>query len=646
MIRRTAEGDLVIALAGQPNCGKSTLFNAVASLKVDVGNFAGTSVTFAETIVNFEGRRIRLIDLPGTYSISSHDLAEKVARDFLLSGEVLALINVVDASMLSRSLEFTLQLAEMRVPMVVCLNMMDEAKRKGMEIDTAKLEEYLGVPVRTAVAVVGTGIDEVFRQAILAALKPASSRVPKYDRDIEEALDRLLAEYPSALKTGLRLSERFVSLRLLEMDEDFEARVAAIAPSFATRAGEERRKVAAREGRAEATALSSHRHGLVLDLYEKVVRHRRGNVLGPREKIDRFIIHPLGGAITVVGSLLLTFYLAFFMGNGIAAVMDGPFAALRSSIQGMTPGFGPALLIGLFEGVVAGAGIVLPYLVPLLVLLAIFEDTGLLPRIAFMVDGILHRVGLHGSSVVPLVLGFGCNVPAIMATRTLENPHDRWLTMLVVPFVTCSARSVVVIALAGKYLGVLVTVGLYLFGGLISMAVSYALSRSKRRRSLGVIMEVPPLRQPYPRIVARKVWMRLREFVVVAWPVLIVSSLVLSMLSFAGFDGAINSFLAPLTSTWLHLPAAVGIPLFLGLFRKELTLVMLGAALGTDAIGTVLSHSQILVLVIFTMLYVPCVATLAAQWREGGWRTAATSALLNLGVSVGVAGAVARLIPA
>jgi ferrous iron transport protein B len=642
----TGEADLVIALAGQPNCGKSTLFNAVASLKVDVGNFAGTSVTYAETLVNVEGRRIRLIDLPGTYSISSHDLAEKVARDFLLSAEVDALVNVVDASMLSRSLEFTLELAEMRVPMVVCLNMMDEAKRKGMEIDTGTLEEQLGVPVRTAVAVVGAGIDEVFRQAIRVAGLPPSSLAPKYDRDIELAVERLLAEFPAALKADQRVSERFVALRLLETDEDFEKDAAAKAPGFATHVADERQLLAARDGRPETTVISSHRHGLVLDLYERVVRHRRGPVLGARERIDRFLIHPLGGALTVIGSLLLTFYLAFFLGNGIAAVLDGPFGSLRASIQTMSPGFGPALLAGLFEGVVAGAGIALPYLVPLLVLLAIFEDTGLLPRIAFMVDGILHRVGLHGSSVVPLVLGFGCNVPAIMATRTLENPRDRWLTMLVIPFVTCSARSVVIIALAGKYLGVLVTAGLYLFGGLVSMAVSYGLSRSTRRRSLGVIMEVPPLRRPYPRIVARKVWMRLREFVVVAWPVLIVSSLVLSMLSFLGFDGAINRFLAPLTSTWLHLPVAVGIPLFLGLFRKELTLVMLGAALGTDAIGTVLSHGQILVLVIFTMLYVPCVATLAAQWREGGWRTAAASALLNLGVSVGVAGGVARLLPA
>ena len=211
---------------------------------------------------------------------------------------------------------------------------------------------------------------------------------------------------------------------------------------------------------------------------------------------------------------------------------------------------------------------------------------------------------------------------------------------------TCSARSVVIIALAGKYLGVLVTVGLYLFGGLVSMAVSFGVSRSKRRRSLGVIMEVPPLRRPYPKTVARKVWMRLREFVVVAWPVLIVSSLAFSMVSFLGLDAAINRALSPLTVSWLNLPLAVGIPLFLGLFRKELTLVMLGVALGTDAIGTVLSQEQILVLVIFTMLYVPCVATIAVLWREGGWRTAAASSMLNLAVSITVAGGVGYLIRA
>ena len=236
MAPRTDAADAVVALAGQPNCGKSTLFNAVAGFKVDVGNFAGTSVAYAETIVTFEGRRIRLIDLPGTYSISSHDPAEKVARDFLLSGEVDALVNVVDASMLSRSLELTLQLSEMRLPMVVCLNMMDEAQRKGMEIDLPALENQLGAPVRSAVAVVGTGIDEVFRRVLAvkdAALRPAE---PRYGRDVESALTRVLGTDAEGLAKLLPFPPRFVALRLLEMDEDIEARVRPAFSPLAERA--------------------------------------------------------------------------------------------------------------------------------------------------------------------------------------------------------------------------------------------------------------------------------------------------------------------------------------------------------------------------------------------------------------------------
>jgi ferrous iron transport protein B len=276
-------------------------------------------------------------------------------------------------------------------------------------------------------------------------------------------------------------------------------------------------------------------------------------------------------------------------------------------------------------------------------LLAIYEDSGILPRIAFLVDGLLHRVGLHGKSVVPLILGFGCNVPAVMATRNLENARDRFITMLVIPFVTCSARSVIVLALAGKYLGAGWVAALYLFGIGIAMLVSFAISRSKQHPSLGLILEVPPLRRPYPAAVAKKVWFRTREFLIVAWPVILVSSVVLSGLSHFGLDAHVNRALSPLTTGVLDLPKVTGIALFLGLFRKELTLVMLAAAIGTSDIGTVLSHGQILTLVVFSMLYIPCVASLATLWKEGGWRTCLTSAALNFAVAVLVAGTVAHL---
>ncbi len=632
----------VVALAGQPNCGKSTLFNAVAGFRVDTGNFPGTSVAFAETALRVGGQPIRLIDLPGTYSISSHDPAERVARDFLLSGEVDLIVNVVDASLLSRSLELTLQLIEMEIPVILCLNMMDEARRKGIDIDADRLAHALGVAISPVVAIRGTGIEALFRQVLAVDQGPYQPVQPRYDRDVEECLGRLATRYPAALRSSLPMPDRFVALRLLEMDEDLERRAQAAAPEFVATAQRERRQLAELHGWSEAGVLASHRHALVLDVYEQVATHRRRRP-GRREAIDRWVTTPLGGLATVVASSVLAFYLAYYCGNALSGWIESPFRYLRQAIAGLDAGLPAALLLGVAEGVIAGAGIVLPYLVPLLLLLALYEDTGILPRVAFMVDGLLHRAGMHGKSVVPLILGYGCNVPAVMATRNLENPRDRLITMLVIPFTTCSARSVIILALGARYLGGAWTAGLYLGGMVVAVAVAFAVSRRGRRDCLGLVMEVPPLRPPVLAVTARKVWFRLRDFLLLAWPIIVVSSVVLAALSYYGIDAWVNRLLEPLTTGALGLPAATGIALFLGVFRKELALVMLAAALGTEDIGAVLTPGQLLTLVVFTMLYIPCVATLATLWREGGWRTCAASALLNLTVALAVGAFLARL---
>ena len=652
MARNGPADEIVIALVGQPNCGKSTIFNAVAGFRVNTANFPGTTVSFTETPVRFEGRTLRLIDLPGTYSISSHDLAEKVTRDYLLSGNVDVVVNVVDASMVSRSLELTIQLVEMGVPMVVALNMMDEAERKGIALDTGRFESLTGLRACPVVAVHGTGIPELFREAIRTAggasvsgEEGAANRPlqPRYDRDVEECIAELQARYTSGLRQALAMDPRFVIIRLLEMDEEFERRAGEIDRGFVTFLRERRRALAEMHNWPEAGVFASHRHALVLDLFEKfaTVTHRRRADL--RERIDRFATNPVGGLLVVLSSFFLLFYVSFWLGDGIARLTGGPFAGLRETVKGLGAGVLPAMASGLVDGLEAGAGIVLPYLVPLLFLLALYEDTGFLPRIAFMVDGLLHRVGLHGKSVVPIVLGYGCNVPAIMATRNLESPRDRVLTMLVIPFITCSARTVVILALAGKFLGAAWTTAIFVGSTAIALAVSFALSRIQVHVSPGIIMDVPPLRRPYPAILVKKVWLRLHEFLAFGWPVLVVASLALSLLSLLGIDDAINWALSPLTELVLDLPRETGMPLFLGIFRKELALVMLSAALGTEDVSTVLTQQQILVLVVFTAIYIPCVAALAALVKEGGWKTCLGSAALNLVTALVVAGALAHV---
>ncbi|HPI92554.1 MAG TPA: ferrous iron transport protein B [Deltaproteobacteria bacterium] len=636
--------ELVIALAGQPNCGKSTIFNAVAGFKVNTGNFSGTTVSFTETRVLLGGKTVRLIDLPGTYSISSHDLAEKEARDFLLSGNVDVIINVLDSSILGRSLELTIQLLEMNIPMVMALNMYDESQEKGITIDMGLLKTLTGVEAFPVIAVEGTGVRELFDAALRISREQFMPVQPVYDRDVEECIADITLRYPAAVRQALDMDERFVIIRLLEMDEDFEQRVGKIDREFLGYVTEKRRSLAEMHNWPESGVFASHRHAVVFDLFEQIAKVTHKTGMNIRERIDHFIINPMGGLVAIVGLLFFMFFASFLLGDAISGIIEAPLDALGRKVAGMTGGIAAIAVSGLYDGIVAGVGIVLPYLLPLLVLMAVLEDSGLLPRIAFMVDGLLHRFGLHGKSAIPIILGYGCNVPAIMAARNMEYERDRVLTMLIVPFIACSARTVIILALAGKYLGAAWTTAIYVGNILVALAVSFVLSKLQADPSPGIIMDVPPLRRPYPSLVARKVWWRLNEFLTFAWPVIVISSLVLAFLSHAGIDRVIDHVLGPITAGILNLPESTGITLFLGIFRKELTLLMLNQALGTGDVSLILSSAQILVLVVFTVLYIPCIATISTLWKEGGWKVALYSVVLNTTIALLVAGGLAHLL--
>jgi len=612
-----------LALVGQPNSGKSTVFNAVAGYKAATSNFPGSTVGYTVSKVLVEGREIEVVDLPGTYSLTSHDEAEREALAFLATGEPSVLVNVVDASRLGRSLELTLQLLELGLPVVVALNMTDEAQRKGIEIDAAALARELGVPVVATVARRGLGLVELFEAALGAAATRATPRSPRYSREVERAIHEVEAVL-GGVRFPWRVPPRLAAIKLLERDALVTAELAAQAPPVVAKVEAEAHRLEEQHGWTADQVVCGERHTVAHAIEDKVQRTRHARI-GWRERADAVLMHPFFGLPVLIGVMGAFFWLVFGAGKYLEAPLLAAFDKLGAWTGTMVPPDSTtgAILQGAILGISGGFGIVLPYLLPFLIGLAALEESGYLPRMAYLLDGVMHRLGLHGKSVVPLVLGYGCSVPAVMATRILGSPRDRRVTATLTVMIPCSARSTVILGLVGAELGALAAIVIYVVNLLVTAALAVVLERKSRAVSPGLILEVPDLRAPSPHTVAARTWIAIREFLAIAWPMLVVSSIVLSLLQVSGLEAVINRGLSPLTVTLLGLPVAVGMTLVFGVLRKELSLMMLVQALGTTAVATVMTPVQMITFALFVVFYVPCVATLAVLWREVGWKETA-----------------------
>jgi len=615
----------VIALVGQPNSGKSTLFNALTGYRAVASNFPGTTVELLRGKALVGGRPVEVVDLPGTYSLLAGDRAEELSRDFLISGEVDAVVNVVDASLLSRSLELTLELSELGLPMVVCLNMMDEAEHKGIKIDAEKLSDLLGVPVAETVAARGIGLAKLL--SLIPQARPA--RPPRYSADVERALAQL-SEVVAPIAKATGLPPRYVVIRLLAGDPPPGT---SGQPELSQAVEEAREKIASARGEDPALVLSAERHAAAVSLFEQVAEVGHAQV-GWRERADDILMHPLLGYPIMVLVLFGLFWAVFKVGGILEGLLLPPLEELSQGLGALLgQGLFSQVVVGAFQGLWAGVAIVLPYLVPFLFLLALLEDVGYLPRVGYLMDALMHRIGLHGKSVIPFLLGYGCSVPAVLATRILEDERDRLVTAALAVMVPCAGRAIVVFGLVGRYVGPLAAFGLYVLNLVVIAFSGWLLARLLPEMGPGLIMEIPPYRRPNLRTLLGKVWLRLKDFVVVAWPLLIGTSALFALLQALGWSPALNNGLRFLT--WpLGLPKEAGVPLVFGILRKELSLVMLTQAFGTADLSSVLSQGQMVVFTGFVLFYMPCLATLAALGRELGWRRAGLVLLGTTGVAL------------
>jgi ferrous iron transport protein B len=643
LISRKRGSSLTIALVGQPNCGKSTIFNETAGYRSVSANFPGATVAYTKGDVHLLGRTYSLVDLPGVYSLTSLDPASRETQRFLLNRKADVFINVVDASVLSRSLELTLQLIELEIPMVICLNMMDEAERKGIVIDPESLGEKLGLPVTVTVASKGRGLRELFWESLKAGRQKRTGRHQDGSKDVEQVIEKVRILLERGLPAASTYSNHLLATKLLENDPDFESMLVERNRGLLAEVNGLRRTLERTHGRPADEVIAAERHGLSMSLAESVSVVRKPKVRW-KDRLDDVLMHNGWGYVFLGLFLFLFFNLVFrtgvFLEKPLIKIFEHFTAWLPSVIPEGTAVF--SLVRGALLGLGGGVAIVVPYLVPFLIGFSFFEDLGYLPRAAFLLDAFMHRIGLHGSAVIPAVLGYGCNVPAVMATRILDSPRDRFLATVAAVMVPCSARMTVIFGLVGVFLGSWAALSIFLLNLIVIAVTGAVLSRLMPEATPGMVMEIPPYRLPSLRTLLVKTWLRLKDFVYYAWPLLILGSMVLGLVEYFHWTGSINTFLSPLTGL-LGLPAVLGIPLAFGLLRKELSMLMLFQAIGTQHADTVMSASQIFVFTLFVVFYVPCLGTIGALIRQVGGKRTLAVILLSLFLSVGLGAVTAQL---
>ncbi len=521
---------LNIALAGNPNSGKSTIFNAITGSRQHVANYPGVTVETREGIGRCEGREIHVIDLPGTYSLTAHSAEEIIARNYIIEQTPDVVVDIVDSSNLERNLYLAVQLTELSVPLVLVFNKFDLPKARGLQIDVDEMSDLLGVPVITTVATRSEGIDQLLREVVSVSNDRQSAlsrqRLCRYGPEVEphvEALAGLIRE-----KTGQRRRARWYALKLLEDDAETKRRLSEICTEgldeIHNTSHRLRRHIHGVCGDDAEIVLADRRYGFISGACAEAVKRTGPTRREISDKIDTILTNRYLGLPIFAALMFLVFQFIFTIGNPAVDFLDAQLSSLRAFTAAAWPGQG-VLESLVVDGIMGGVGAVVVF-VPLIALLflaiSILEDSGYMSRAAFVLDHLMHRIGLHGKSFIPMIVGFGCTVPAIMATRTLENRRDRLTTILILPLMSCGARLPVYVLMLGaffpsKYMwektGItnqgLILWGIYLIGIVLAVVAAKIFRKTIFAGEVTpVVMELPPYRMPAVRGLVVHIWER------------------------------------------------------------------------------------------------------------------------------------------
>ncbi|MDO5539434.1 MAG: ferrous iron transport protein B [Eubacteriales bacterium] len=628
-----------VAFVGNPNCGKTTLFNAYTGANLKVANWPGVTVERKEGETNYKGQKITLVDTPGIYSLACYSIEEKVTRYCILNDDIDVIVNIVDASAMERNLYLTMQLLEMGKPVILALNMMDIVQERGMEIDMHRLPELLGeIPVVPVSARKRTGLDVLMHAVKHHYEEGPKGHVVEYNEETEQKIREfraLLKEKNPALK-----NDRWVAIKLLENDEVISEQYPEIAAKVTDDTFEKR--------------IINDKYNYIEELVEECLFHKEEKAAWT-DKVDSVLTHRIWGVPIFLCIMAAVFFLTFAVGDALKGVFEVGLEWFSNAAFEFLSAIHTAdwLISLIVDGIIAGVGGILTFLPNIFILflaLAFLEDSGYMARVAYVMDGIMGAVGLSGKAFLPMVLGFGCTVPAVMATRALEEEEDRRKTIFVTPYMSCSARLPVFVLFADMFFGkyaMFAALSMYVIGMITAIVIAKITnSMQKRRHEHALLIELPEYKTPNARTIAVYVWEKVKDYLTKAGTTIFIASIVIWFIlnfNLQGMTADVSASFGAYIGKWLEpimAPAGLGmwqvvVALISGISAKEVVVSSFAVLFGVGNANSAAGMSQIIhnlaevgftavnayALMVFVLLYIPCAATVGTIKKEtGSWK--------------------------